>query len=364
MGLAAYGHKDNDIFEKMKQVIQIKPNTYNVSTKHTLNGTHSYGLSFSDNLVKLFGEPRMRDGEITQNYKNIAYAAQDYLEKATLEIVKKAVKLTGINDACFSGGVGMNCKLNGFIEQSDVVNDFFVFPASNDAGAGLGAAMVQSVKAGDDPRFKLENTYYGPEFSDDEIEDTIKSIKTPYQKIDLNDLSEVINLLTNKKVLGLFTRRNEFGARALGARSIIADPRTKEMMDIVNQKVKRRESWRPFAPFILEGFEDEYFINGKVSKFMMKAYYVRPEKRDLIAAVVHVDNTCRPQSVNEEINPVYYKILKGFYDRTGIPLLMNTSFNVRGEPIVCRPIEALRCYLSTGMDALLIGSYFLTKQIK
>jgi carbamoyltransferase len=171
----------------------------------------------------------------------------------------------------------------------------------------------------------------------------------------------VVDLLVNKKVVGIFTLRNEFGARALGARSIIADSRSKEMLDIVNKKVKRREPWRPFAPVIIEGHEKDFFINGRTSRYMMKAYRIRPEKRSVIPAVVHVDDTCRPQSINEKINPVYYKILNKYYERTGVPVLMNTSFNVRGEPIVSKPIEALRCYLSTGMDALLIGSFLLKK---
>lgn len=361
MGLAAYGHEDKEIYEKMKKIIQIEHEKYNVCAKYTINGSHSYGVSFSDELVKLFGEPRKRDSEITQKYKNIAYAAQDHLEKATLEIIKKAVRLTEIRNVCFSGGVAMNCKLNGVIERSGLVDNLFVFPASNDAGAALGAAMIRAIKAGDDPRFRLEHTYYGPGASDREIEEILKNIKIPYSRIDLNDLNEVVELLINRKVVGLYTLRSEFGARALGARSILADPRSKEMVDIVNKKVKRREPWRPFAPVIIEGFENEYFIDGKVSRYMMKAYQVRPEKRHLIPAVIHVDDTCRPQSINEKINPVYYKILKKFYKRTGVPVLLNTSFNVRGEPIVSKPIDALRCYLSTGMDALLIGSYLLKK---
>jgi carbamoyltransferase len=340
MGLAAYGHEDDEIYEKMKKVIHINHEKYKVFSKYTINGSHSYGISYSDDMVKLFGQPRKRDSEITQYYKNIAYAAQDHLEKGALEIIRKAVRLTGIKNVCFSGGVAMNCKLNGFIEQSGLVDNLFVLPSSNDAGAALGAAMIRAVKAGDDPRFKLENTY---------------------KKIDLDDLSEVVDLLVNKKVVGIFTLRNEFGARALGARSIIADSRSKEMLDIVNKKVKRREPWRPFAPVIIEGHEKDFFINGRTSRYMMKAYRIRPEKRSVIPAVVHVDDTCRPQSINEKINPVYYKILNKYYERTGVPVLMNTSFNVRGEPIVSKPIEALRCYLSTGMDALLIGSFLLKK---
>jgi carbamoyltransferase len=363
MGLAAYGHEDKEIYDKMKNVINIGHEQYYINPKYTINGSHSHGLSYSDNLIDLFGAPRRRDGEITKYYQDIAYAAQDHLEKATLEIIKKAVRLTGIRDVCFSGGVAMNCKLNGFIEQSGAVDNLFVLPASNDAGAALGAAMIRSIKAGDDPRFRLENTYYGPSAMDDEIEATLKNIKVPYKKIDLNDLSEVADLLVNKNVVGLYTLRNEFGARALGARSIIADSRSKEMLDIVNERVKRREPWRPFAPVILEGFENDYFINGRVSRYMMKAYHVRPEKRSVIPAVVHVDDTCRPQSISEKTNPVYYGILEAFNKKTGVPVLMNTSFNVRGEPIVSKPIEALSCYLSTGMDALLIGPFLLKKSL-
>lgn len=363
MGLAAYGHEDKGIYEKMKKVIRIDEESYKVNPKYTIYGSHSYGTSYSDKLVDLFGPPRHPDGEITEYYKNIAFAAQDHLEKATLEIVRKAVRLTGIKNVCFSGGVAMNCKLNGFLEHSGVADKVFVFPASNDAGAGLGAAMVRSVEAGEDPRFKLEHAYYGPNATDAEIEEAIKDIKTPYQKVDLNDLSEIGDMLADKKVVGLYTLRNEFGARALGARSIMADARSPEMVDIVNKKVKRREAWRPFAPVIMEGHEKDFFIDARTSRYMMKAYQVKPEKKDIIPAVTHVDGTCRPQSINKDTNPVYFEILNQFYAKTGVPVLMNTSFNVRGEPIVCRPIEALRCFLSTGMDALLIGPYLLKKQV-
>ena len=172
---------------------------------------------------------------------------------------------------------------------------------------------------------------------------------------------EVVELLVNQKVVAIYSSRSEFGARALGARSVLADARRREMLEVVNTQVKQRESWRPLAPVILEGFESEYFIGGVPSRFMMKAFTVRPEKRSAIPAVVHVDETCRPQSISRHVNPVYYDLLQGFYRRTGIPLLLNTSFNTRGEPIVCRPVEALRCYLSTGIDALLIGSFLLSK---
>jgi carbamoyltransferase len=154
----------------------------------------------------------------------------------------------------------------------------------------------------------------------------------------------------------------EFGARALGARSILADPRDQKMWDVVNEAVKHREAWRPFAPVILAGHEGEFWEDASPSPFMMKAYDVRPDKKAVIPAVTHVDGTCRPQTISKDVNPVYFGILESFFQKTGVPVLMNTSFNVRGEPIVCRPVEALRCYSGTGMDALVIGSFLLQKE--
>ena len=215
---------------------------------------------------------------------------------------------------------------------------------------------------GADPRFQLKHAYFGPAFDDAQIEKDLKIVKVPYERIDRANLGPIADMLTvQKKVLGLYTGRGEFGARALGARSIIADPRHPDMLDIVNRTVKFREGWRPFAPVILEGHEKDWFIDGRVSRYMMKAFQVRPEKAAAIPAVVHVDGTCRPQSISRDVNPLYFDIVDACYRMTGVPILLNTSFNVRNEPIVIRPIEALRCYMGTGMDALVIGSFLLKK---
>lgn len=361
MGLAAYGGPDDEITRKMQQVLQIRPEGYRVSADHTINGMHTHGICFSDALVELFGPPRRRDAEITDHYRDIAFAAQDLLEKATLEIVKRAVRLTRCRDVCISGGVAMNCKLNGAILHSGEVRKLSVLPASNDAGVALGAAMFRSAKRGNDPRLELRHTYYGPSFSDEEIEARLINAKVPYEPLQEGNYGEVADLLAERKVVGLFTGRMEFGARALGARSILADPRGHKMQDVVNEAVKHRETWRPFAPVIIAGHEDEYFEDASPSPFMMKAYDIRSDKKKLIPAVVHVDGTCRPQTISRDVNPVYFDILDCFFQRTGVPALMNTSFNIRGEPIVCRPVEALRCYLGTGMDALVIGSFLLKK---
>ncbi|MEE8580955.1 MAG: carbamoyltransferase C-terminal domain-containing protein [Myxococcota bacterium] len=361
MGLAAYGEPDEEIAEKMTKILRVESEGYRLRSRYTIDGAHSMGVSFSDALVDLLGEPRRRNGEITDRFKKIAFAAQDSLERATAEVIKKAVRLTGLRKVCFSGGVAMNCKLNGFILNSGLVDDLFALPASNDAGAALGAAMVRALANGMDPRMNLEHTYYGAGFTNSEIEALLKEIKVSHRPLNGGSLEEVADLLIAGKILGLYTGRSEFGARALGARSILADPRSPEMAALVNASVKRREHWRPFAPVILEGFESDYFVDGRPSPFMMKAFAIRPEQRDRIPAVVHVDGTCRPQSISREVNPLYFDILEAFHRKTGVPVLLNTSFNVRGEPIVCRPIEALRCYLASGMDALVIGRFLLRK---
>jgi len=359
MGLAAYGGHNEEVSRGMDRVLRIGPERYDVAPEYTIEGRHSYGISFSDALVDLFGKPRGRDDEIQDWHRDIAFGAQQVLELATLEMVKKAVRLTGCPDVCFSGGVAMNCKLNGTILHSGTARKLFVLPASNDAGVALGAAMVRSMKGGDDPRFELQHTYYGPSSTEEEIEAVLINSKAAYRR--LEDYGVVAELLADSKVVGLFTGRNEFGARALGARSILADPRDARMWDVVNDSVKHRERWRPFAPVLLEGHEASYLENPSPSRYMMKAYQVLPEKRDEIPAVTHVDGSCRPQSISAAHNPAYHGILEAFHRRTGVPVLMNTSFNVRGEPIVTRPSEALRCYFATGMDALVIGPFLLQK---
>ncbi|MBL8863785.1 MAG: carbamoyltransferase [Planctomycetes bacterium] len=358
MGLAAYGGPDPALEQLFARVFRVEPEGYRVDPRYTIDGPHSFGYAFSDALVELFGEPRGRNGALTDRHRNIAWHAQDLLEKGAIEMAKKAVRLTGKRRLCLSGGVGMNCKMNGAVLLSGVVDDLYVLPASNDAGVALGAAMERARIGGDDPRFQLRHAYYGPQYDDAQIERDLKVVKAPYERL---DVEKVVDLLTQKNVVGLYTGRNEFGARALGARSILADPRHKDMLDIVNANVKFREGWRPFAPVILAGHEQDWFVDGRESRYMMKAFQVRPEKAAAIPAVVHVDGTCRPQSITRDVNPLYHDIVAAFHRRTGVPILLNTSFNVRNEPIVCRPIEALRCYMGTGMDALVIGSFLLRK---
>ena len=361
MGLAAYGGPDPDITTRMDRVLRVGDGSYELDPRYTVWGAHGHGASFSDALVELFGPPRGRHEEITDRHRQVAFAAQQRLEDATLALVKRIVQRTGCRKLCFTGGVAMNCKLNGAILASGLVDELHVLPASDDSGAALGAAMVRSWVGGADPRFALRHTYYGPDFPDAEIEAVLRTAKASYRHMEPGDVKEVAALLDAGKVVALFTGRNEFGARALGARSILADPRRPDMPDIVNGSVKRREKWRPFAPVVLDGCEADYFVDGRPSPYMMKAFAVQPEMRDRIPAVVHVDGTCRPQTIVREVNALYYDILQAFRERTGLPVLLNTSFNVRGEPIVVRPEEALRCYFATGLDALVLGSFLLVK---
>lgn len=361
MGLAAYGETDPALEALMDQVLRVEHEGYRVNPAYTVSGAHNIGASYSDAFIDLFGPPRARDEPLTDRHRAIAFAAQDRLERATMEIVKRATRLTGSRNVCFSGGVGMNCKLNGAILESGLADRVSVLPASNDAGAALGAAMYRSLVGGADPRFELEHVYYGVGADEAEMEEALQHVKANYRRVGDDGPAEVAELLTQRKVAALYTGRAEFGARALGARSILADPRDKEMWTVVNESVKRRENWRPFAPVILAGHEAEWFIDGQASHFMMKAFRVRPERRDEIPAVVHVDGTCRPQSIRRDQNATYHDIVAAFHQRTGVPILMNTSFNVRGEPIVSTPLQALSCYFSTGMDALLMGPFLLRK---
>jgi carbamoyltransferase len=331
-----------------------------VDPAYTLFGPHSYGERFTDRLVDLFGLPRNRESGLTDFHQNLAFAAQSGLEEAVMAILTPFLRETGMKKLCIAGGVGMNCKMNGHILQSGLVDDIFVLPAANDAGSALGAAMKVSLDAGDDPRFTMAHPYWGPGFSDGQIEAALKEFKLKYTR-PADVAVEGAKLLAAEKILGWYQGRGEVGARALGARSILASPLKKEMLDKVNREVKHREPWRPFAPVMPEENAADFYGSAAPSPFMILAFDVLENRRAVIPAVTHVDGTCRPQTIRRDENPRYYDLLKHFAAHTGVPVLLNTSFNVRGEPIVNTPADAVRCFFATGMDYLVIGPFLVGK---
>lgn len=364
MGLAPYGTRNKHTFKKFEKIIKIKEKSYKANPLYTLLGTHSVNEHFSDELIDLLGKPRQKKEKITKRHKDFAFATQYFLEEAVISLVRKATEGGEKRRICLAGGVALNCKMNGRILESGLVDEIFVQPISNDAGSSLGAAMVVSEKEGDDPRFKMDNVYLGPKFGKGEIKRLLDNSGLEYEKPKSIE-KRAAKAISEGKIVGWFQGRMEAGPRALGNRSILADPSKKGMQDAVNNKVKFRDPWRPFCPSIVEEAADKYLEgltnSKKESRFMIVTYQIKRDKKEKLSQTVHTDLSTRPQLVKKSVNPRYYRLIKEFEKITKIPAVLNTSFNVKGEPIVCTPDEALRCFVSTGMDALAVGDYWIEK---
>jgi len=353
MGLAPYGAPG----VKLDAFIQPEAGPYRVNHKRLFgNGNGSFS-----GMTPLLGPARAPESEIDERHKNVAYAVQDACELAVLSIVRMAVEKTRSRNLCLAGGVALNSKANGKIVASGLVDRIFVQPAASDDGVSLGAALVPYLDHGGSlPNKAMRHAYLGPAFDDVAIENVLHTYKLRYSRV--SDAAEAAaELLANGKILGWFQGRMEFGPRALGSRSILADPRDPEMTAKVNNAVKFREWWRPFAPSLKKETAGEYLESATDSPFMILTAQVRPEKRSVIPAVTHVDGSARPQTVEKEINPLYWRLIDAFEKRTGVPVIMNTSFNLRGEAIVHTPTDAVRTFFSSGMDALVIGSFVVEK---
>lgn len=353
MGLAPYGKASVDL----RAFIEPEAAPYKVhARKLVANGA----TPFSE-MVQRFGPQRIPESEIGERHKDVAYAVQDMCERAMMSVVKMAIEKTKSRNVCLAGGVALNSKANGKIVASGIVDKFFVQPAASDDGVALGAALAPYLDAGGRlPMKTMRHAYLGPEFNDEAIENALRTYKLRYTRV--NDAAAIAaELLSNGKILGWFQGRMEFGPRALGSRSILADPRDPEMNSKVNNAVKFREWWRPFAPSLKKEAAGEYLESANDSPFMILTAQVRPEKRAVIPSVTHVDGSARPQTVEKEINPLYWRLIDEFGKRTGVPVIMNTSFNLRGEAIVHTPTDAIRTFFSSGMDALVMGSFLVEK---
>jgi len=312
-------------------------------------------------LEERFGKARKRDEPFLQHHFDIAYSLQKVLEETVLQLVNWFQKETGKENLCMAGGVALNCVLNSVIRDYSNFKNIWVQPAAGDAGTALGAALWVDAQLRKEEKssFKMDHCYWGPEYSDKEVEDFLKWTKVPYKKLD-NVAKETAKILAEDKIIGWFQGRMEFGPRALGSRSILASPVHAEMQARLND-IKDREDFRPVAPVVLEDEAGEWFENAGYSPFMLFVYCVRSDKSNKIPAVRHVDGTARIQTVNEEQHPLYYALLKEFKKITGVPVLVNTSFNTRGEPIVCSPRDAIECFWTSPFDALIINSFLLEK---
>jgi carbamoyltransferase len=353
MGLAAYGDPKQDL----RELIRIEPNGYRV------NGRRLSGRAYGDlsNLVERFGARRNPEVHIADADRDLAASVQLRTEEALLALVSDGVRLSGCRNLCLAGGVAMNSKANGKVLASGLVDEIFIQPAATDDGTALGAAMAAHAKLGVPvPRHRLDDVYLGPGYGQGAIDQAIAAYKVPAARVP--DVSSVTaRLLASGNIVGWFQGRMEFGPRALGNRSILADARQPGMKDRVNECIKFREGWRPFAPSCLEERAAEYFQPSYPSPFMILTFDVRPDKRGVIPAVTHADNSARVQTVRRDVNPRYWELISEFDRITGVPVLMNTSFNLRGEPIVCSPKDAVRTFYSSGMDFLVLGENVIPK---
>ncbi len=380
MGLSSYG--EPEFLNEMEELIYYKGNgEYELNLKYYRHhkdridfnfeeGSPDIGDVFSDEIYKLLGDSRNYNDEINNKHKNIAKSMQVHTENIIFKMLDYAYGKTGIDKLSLAGGVAMNSVANGKIFRRTKFKDVYIPPAAGDAGTSMGAAFyVYNVILNNEDRFHLNNGYLGPGYAEDEIFKTIEEYKhelekngvsISYSKTKDELVKRTVEDIEQGLVVGWYQGRMEFGARALGNRSIVVDPRRKDMRDILNSRIKKRESFRPFAPSILLEKTSDWFEESYPVPFMEKVYNIKEEKRALIPAVTHVDGTGRLQTVEESQNPLYYKLIKEFEKKTGVPIVLNTSFN-ENEPIVNTPQEAINTFLRTKMDTLVMENYILKR---
>ncbi len=315
-------------------------------------------------FTKRFGPKRGKLETIEQSHKDLAASLQRHTENLIFQLVERAFELTGLEKVTIAGGVAQNSVANGKILQNTSFLELYIPSAGHDAGIAMGAAQYYHFHVQQAPRVEaLYNANLGIAFSNEQIGELLKvqNLTATFLEDDIL-FPKIAELIANRNVIGFFDGHAEFGPRALGSRSIIADPRDAQAQQLLNEKIKKRESFRPFAPSILEEFGEAYFENYQFTPFMERVLPIRAEKRAQIPAVTHVDGSGRLQSVNKDLRPRYHRLISAFYEKTGVPILINTSFN-ENEPVVNHPNEAIDCYLRTDMDALILGNYLLQKTL-
>lgn len=364
MGLAAYGHPNEELQQKVREILTIADDEieYRLNPKFIHYGSHTWSDRFTDDLVGLFGRPRRLGNEpITNWHEDLAFAVQKELEEAVIRLVKWGMKEIKTDNLCIGGGVGLNVKMNSKLFSLDCVKKIFVQPLCDDGGAAAGAALgAYWQNTGKRPEV-LTSLALGLEESDETIQRVLDTCLVPYIKV--NDIAESIAIeLANGKIVGWFQGKMEAGPRALGQRSILADPRDVRIRDKVNGVVKYREYWRPFCPSIPYEDAEKYFKNYTNAPFMNIAFDASEKLINDAPAIVHVDGTVRVQLVHQKHHPQFHRLLKAFERKTGIPVLLNTSFNLKGEPIVCGFSDALRTFFSSGMEVLAAGNFIIKKK--
>ena len=360
MGLASYGTPR--YLDKFKEIIQVKPDgSFRLDKRYFAFTTGK--RMYTKRFINEFGPERKAEGELDQRHYDIAASLQIFVEETLISIANHVHKEVGSDNLCLAGGLFLNCVANQRILEETPFKRVFIQPASGDSGGALGAACYVNNVFFDHPRtYVMENAYLGTEYSDAEIKRVLSLIQFESQAFDEASLCEKIaQALFQGKIVGWFQGRMEFGPRSLGCRSILANPCLPEIQDILNSRVKHRESFRPFAPIVLEEKANEYFEMKQNSPFMLLAPRVREDKMEVIPGVTHVDGTARVQTLAQDQNPLLYKLIEQFEGLSGVPVLVNTSLNLRGDPVSCSPEDALSCFERSEMDLLVMGKWVVEK---
>ena len=371
MGMSAYG--EPHYLRRMREVVRVEGDQIRLNLDYFTHHTKGVDMTWNDceptlggvysqKMIDVFGAPRKYRSNLLPIHYDMAASVQARLEECYFELLNAVHAKSRRSAVCLAGGVALNCVANGKIFERTPFRDVYVQAASHDAGTSIGAAQYVWHQVLGKPReYEMKHVYYGPEYSEEEFRSALQAEDVEFQRLSEDALiDQTARELADGKVVGWFQGRMEFGPRSLGGRSILADPRRQDMKDILNHRIKHREHFRPFCPSVLAESVGEFFECDYPSPFMVQAYRIKPSQRARIPAVTHEDGTGRLQTVERDVNPLYWGLLKRFGELTGVPILINTSFN-ENEPIVNTPAQALDCFLRTHMDTLVIGPFFMRK---
>lgn len=359
MGLAAYG-RPNGVLDDFVRPLELWMDLARIRGYNHPLFRH---IGYSFDVLERLAPPRDVDDELLDAHRDLAAEVQEKIEEFCFEITRRAVRATGCTRIALAGGVALNAVFNGKLGRDPgLCEELFVQPNAGDEGGALGAAYVAAQRHGIQVDDLMRHAYFGSAVVDSDIEQTLKNAAVPSQYLDDEELMPYVSgQLANGKIVGWVQGAMEWGPRALGNRSILADPRDEHAGERVNVAVKYRDPWRPFAPSMLAEAADAYLIDPFYSPFMITTFLVRPERRSEIPSVVHADGSTRPQMVRRDVNARFYALIEAFGKRTGTPVLLNTSFNLKGEPVVCTPLDAIRTFFSSGIDILVLGNFLVNK---
>lgn len=366
MGLAPYGRPT--YVDQFHEIVDIRDDGSIRLNLDYFAHPYSTTATINDRWADLFGQPQNKsESQLTDFHRDIAHSGQKVVEEIMVKMAAHVHRETGMKNICLAGGVGLNCVANWRILKESGFSDIFIQPAAGDSGGALGTAFyIYNTVLGHPRTFRMEHACWGPQYSDAEIQEALRQVEATFEAVphEKQLIDKTARMIAEGKVVAWFQGRLEFGPRALGSRSLLADARDPKMKDIINAKVKFREAFRPFAPAVLKERAHEYFDMppGMEAPYMLLVPKVLADKHAVIPAVTHQDGTGRVQTVTEEQNGRYYRLIKRFGEITGVPVVINTSFNVRGEPIVCSPRDAYHTFVNTGIDVLVMGDYILTEK--